>query len=376
MNERLSVIWTNFGPYHMARIRALKPFFDVKAIELASDQRLYRWWRGDPDDAVYTLTEGDWEDQDRLHVARRVWQTLNRLKPRVILVPGYASLPALSAALWGRVHGAITILMSESNFNDHQRKGSSEALKHFLVTRLFRGGVVGGKCAAAYLQQLGIPQHRIAYGYDVVDNQYFSSHAEQCRSEAGQEKQPYFLFVGRLAKEKNISALIHAHEQYLNSGGTWPLVIVGDGPLGHQLREQAQTQVQAGKVVFAGRKSVHELPPLYAFAGCFVLPSTSEPWGLVVNEAMASGLPVIVSSRCGCKDDLVEEGSNGFIFDPGKPSELAGTLMRVSEISASERKRMGQKSRDIVAAYSPEHWAREVQRLVSIVRRESQPNES
>jgi 1,2-diacylglycerol 3-alpha-glucosyltransferase len=366
MEERVAVIWTNFGPYHIARIEALRAFFDVRAIELASDERLYRWWRAEPDASSYTLTQGAWEDQGRFAVAGKLWRLMDDLRPTVILSPGYATLPALCAAAWGRIHGAKTIVMSESNYGDHPRGILPELFKRSLVTLLFHGGVVGGMRAASYLRRLGIPEDKIAGSYDVVDNDYFVSEAERCRAEAS-GRPPYFLFVGRLAAEKNIPTLLQAHARYLASGGEWELVIVGDGPLRQQLQEQAKAGVQSGKVIFAGHKVIRELPDFYAFAGCLVLPSIREPWGLVVNEAMASGLPAIVSSRCGCADDLIQNGSNGFVFNPESFSDLSRLLGQVSRLSKGERKRMGQRSMEIIAAYSPERWAKEIYRLVALV---------
>jgi 1,2-diacylglycerol 3-alpha-glucosyltransferase len=366
--ERVAPIWTNFGPYHRARIRALEPYFDVQAIELASEERLYRWTREELDVASHTVVCGAWEDQSSVVIARKLWRILDQINPTVVLAPGYATLPALCAGAWGRVRGVKTIVMSESNYDDHPRKRFAELLKRFLVTSLFIGGVVGGKRAAAYLKRLGIPEKRIAYGYDVVDNQYFSTQVAECRKvAAGSKRPPYFLFVGRLAPEKNISTLIRAYASYLRGGGLWNLLIVGEGPDRDRLHEQASEQIRNGSVVFTGHKGIHELPEIYAFAGCFVLPSLREPWGLVVNEAMASGLPVIVSSRCGCADDLVDHGCNGFIVDPENTSDLVAALDRVSRMSEEQRMQMAKRSRRIVADYSPEKWAREIQRLISIL---------
>jgi glycosyltransferase involved in cell wall biosynthesis len=371
--ERLAIIWNNFGPYHMARIQALKAHFDVIAIELASDQRLYRWWRGDVDESVQTLTSGAWEDQDKLRVAIELWRKLSQLRPRIILVPGWASLPALCAAIWGRTHRAKTLLMSESNFDDRARRFFAEALKRLWVSLMFDAGVVGGKRAASYLQLLGVPAARIGVGYDVVDNGYFFSSAMQCRQEAAESGNkrgtPYFLFVGRLAPEKNIATLLDAFDMYRDSGGAWALVIVGAGPLDWDLRGKAQRHIEIGTVVFAGHKMIHELPQYYADAGCFVLPSISEPWGLVVNEAMASGLPVIVSNACGCSDDLVEHEVNGFIVDPKNSTGLAAALTRMSSASEEERGEMRTNSLKIISNYSPERWVSEVRRITSETQR-------
>ncbi len=110
----------------------------------------------------------------------------------------------------------------------------------------------------------------------------------------------------------------------------------------------------AHDVRFTGLKTSHELLPLYAQAGCFVLPSTREPWGLVVNEAMAADLPVLVSSRCGCCADLVQEGVNGFSFDPSAPEEIEHWLHTMERMPAEQRAAMGRCSGEIVSRFSPE----------------------
>ena len=380
MSTRLAIIWNHFGPYHMARIRALHPHFEVSSIELASDQRLYRWWRGELDSSSHTLTSGDWEDQNKLLVAIKLWRKLTLLQPAIILVPGYASLAAISAALWGCANGAATIVMSESNIDDRQRSYWSETLKALIVRLLFSGGIAGGKRSIQYLERLGLPAHHIASGYDVVDNQYFASCAQECRNEPNNwdsmKLSPYFLYVGRLAPEKNIFTLLDAFRQYRNSGGIWPLVIVGDGPLNQSLQAHAHLLDLSESVHFVGRKSVQELPSFYAFAGCFVLPSVSEPWGLVVNEAMATGLPVIASSRCGCADDLVEDGANGFIINPCEVASLAEALRRISNLSVGALAQMGERSQAIIARYSLERWASELVRISSMIGKDRLGNAS
>ena len=97
----------------------------------------------------------------------------------------------------------------------------------------------------------------------------------------------------------------------------------------------------AGDVILAGFKQYDELPAYYGLASAFVHASTTEQWGLVVNEAMASGLPVLVSDRCGCAPDLVEDGVNGFTFDPYDVEALAGLMQRVAAMTDERRQAMG-----------------------------------
>jgi glycosyltransferase involved in cell wall biosynthesis len=120
-------------------------------------------------------------------------------------------------------------------------------------------------------------------------------------------------------------------------------------------------------VRFAGLRSTAEILPYYAFAHAFVLPSRREPWGLVVNEALAAGLPVIVSNRCGCAADLVAQGVNGFVFDPDREEELIDFLLRVDQWDSLEREFVGRRSEELISRYSLQSWAEEVFRLVRTV---------
>ena len=117
-------------------------------------------------------------------------------------------------------------------------------------------------------------------------------------------------------------------------------MILGDGHLRPQLTRRVEQLGIAEDVLLPGFKQYDELPAWYGLAGAFVLASTTEQWGLVVNEAMASGLPVLVSERCGCAPDLVEDGVNGFTFDPYDVEGLAGLMQRVAAMTDEQRQAM------------------------------------
>jgi glycosyltransferase involved in cell wall biosynthesis len=121
-----------------------------------------------------------------------------------------------------------------------------------------------------------------------------------------------------------------------------------------------------GSVRLPGFVQYDGLRALYARAGAFILPSVSDPWGLVVNEAMAAGLPVLVSNRCGCAPDLVEEGRNGFTFDPYDIEGLARLMLRMSSMSDAERAAMGQASREIIRRWTPETFATNLMKVVEV----------
>jgi glycosyltransferase involved in cell wall biosynthesis len=109
-------------------------------------------------------------------------------------------------------------------------------------------------------------------------------------------------------------------------------------------------------VLLPGFKQYPDLPVYYGIANAFIHASTTEQWGLVVNEAMASGLPVLVSNRCGCATDLVQEGVNGFTFDPCDVEQLAQLMFRISDFRFPISD-FGVASQRIIADWGPERFA-------------------
>ena len=201
----------------------------------------------------------------------------------------------------------------------------------------------------------------------MVDNDFFASASAELRAGDAQHLREeailppdYFLYVGRFAPEKNLPFLLRAYARYrLTFPDGWRLVMVGDGPLREELHQIAQAEGLTD-VIWAGFKQSPELPRYYTFASCFILPSVLEPWGLVVNEAMASGLPVLASRRCGCATDLVVDAKNGFTFDPGSVEGLADLMNVMSSIPEGARAAMGGASTEIISRWSPALFAVQV----------------
>ncbi len=374
---QLAVLWIDWYAYHVARFEGLLSHPElsgrVAGVEFVGGVGVHAGLKFREDLPAHLpvetlLPDASWQHVSKLDLARRVWRHLTRLDPAAVLVPGYYTLPAIAAALWARTHHRVSILMTESTAFDHVRVGWKEQAKSLLLRLLFDAAVTGGKAHRRYLEQLRFPTNRVAQAYDVVNNHAIADAVADARtrdaSAFGLPSGPYFLYVGRLAPEKNIDFLLSAWIAFREAGGTWPLMLVGDGPFAARLREQASASAFAADVHFPGLRGSRELPPFYAFAGCFVLPSAREPWGLVVNEAMAAGLPVLVSSQCGCADDLVEDGQNGFCFDPAAVPELTARLKQIADLAPETRKRMGETSARIISAYTPQRFGQEIARVL------------
>jgi len=380
MSQLLSVIWIDWYAYHVARFRALAEHpamrGRVSGLELVGGSGVHQSMvfrsadRGElPIETLLPAT--GWSEAKQSRMAQLLWRKLDQLDPEVVLVPGYYTAPALAAAVWAKRRNRKAILMTETTRGDHERVWWKEAAKGRLIRTLFDAAIAGGNRHVAYLRELQFPTSRIGRFYDVVDNEFFRRGAALSRKTGTpaqfQLPERYFLYVGRLAPEKNLEALIRSFAAARARGSQSSLVLVGDGPLRPHLESQVQEAGLGPYVRFAGLKSTSEILPYYSFAHAFVLPSRQEPWGLVVNEAMAAGLPVIVSNRCGCAGDLVMHGINGFLFDADHEQELTDVLWRVDQWGAHEQVLAGRRSEELVSRYSPRNWAEEVLRLVRTV---------
>jgi 1,2-diacylglycerol 3-alpha-glucosyltransferase len=364
--ERITLIFPNFGPLHVARLQEVinlgeKKGVEVSGIELASRQKIYPWKT--PDEKSHTTTifnEKAFEDVSAWEYYRQVWQTLDRLKPDAVAMAGYDRPPFHAALAWVRFRGKIAILMSDSNYHDQKRNRLKEWMKSFIVRR-FDSALVAGKPSKQYASSLGINDNLIFVGLDVVDNDYFAKGADAIRKEEGLNREqlglqrPYFLSVCRFIWEKNLLNLIKAYRHYRERSPMppWDLVLCGSGPLEGELKEAAS---DIPGIHFPGFVQADKTPAYYGLANVFILSSIRETWGLVVNEAMASGLPVIVSKVCGCAPDLVQDGANGFSFDPYDVEGLALLMAKMSS-GEMELRTMGEASKRIIANWTLEVFA-------------------
>jgi glycosyltransferase involved in cell wall biosynthesis len=372
---KLAVAFINFGPYHLARLQSLSKLaqergLEVWGLELCAGEADYPWQveKFPLHFRHRTLFPGRrLADLSALNQARGMFLCLEDLRPQALALAGY-SLAAMWAGLaWAKLRRRPIVVMGESAAADLPRAKWRETLKRWLVSR-FDAALGGGAPQRSYFHALGIPAHRIFPGYDVVDNDHFGKNAQAARAkaEAGRAAlglpHSYFLSVSRFVAKKNLLGLVAAYARYRElSTAPWDLVLCGAGPEEERLRNRAR---HLPGVHFAGFRQADILPTYYGLAKCFILPSIrNEPWGLVVNEAMAAGLPVLVSRACGCCRDLVAEGVNGFTFAPGDLEALA-RLMATMASGRLDLGAMGAASRSIIAHWTPGVFARNLLRAV------------
>jgi glycosyltransferase involved in cell wall biosynthesis len=373
--NRVCILFDRLGPYHWARLNAAGALFPTVGVEVSGETSDYAWEKVTGQGAFERLTLFPGEDshaRPASEVARRLHGTLDDQQPAAVAIHGWSEKAALAALSWCLQAGRPAIMMSESKRTDAKRHWPKEMIKRCLIG-MCASGIGGGVHQVDYLVALGMPRERIFTGYGVVDNAYFAQKADAARREATAVRarlnlpERFFVACNRFIEKKNLPRLIEAYGSYRKAAGptAWKLVLLGDGPLKPLVLKLREDLELTADLLLPGFQQYDELPAYYGLASAFVHASTTEQWGLVVNEAMAAGLPVLVSRPCGCVPDLVDHGRNGFTFDPFDVKALARLLHEVAG-GRHDLAAMGQCSREMIAPWSPAKFARSLQLAAEI----------
>jgi glycosyltransferase involved in cell wall biosynthesis len=273
-----------------------------------------------------------------------------------LVVPGWALRTYWQGVLAARKAGVTVLVRGDSQLGGHQRPWVklSKRLVFAQVLRRFHGFLYVGQRNREYLMHYGVPPRRLFFSPHCIDNELFGSTSEAARrgvqQAAGAGQRPSrILFVGKLMARKRPVDVLRAAEMVNRRSGPLEVVFAGSGELEPELRRvAAETKVPT---TFLGFVNQSELPAVYSSADVIVLPSnSSETWGLVINEAMACGVPAVVSEAVGCAPDLVESGVTGAIFADGDVAACARALESVLALDgAAVRRRLAER----MAIYSP-----------------------
>jgi glycosyltransferase involved in cell wall biosynthesis len=286
-----------------------------------------------------------------------LFRIFNEYRPDVLNITGYFDRAQVLLMFYARWKGVKVVISSESSSADHNRSAWKEWIKKVIIGRA-NAFFCFGETSARYLESLGVAQSAIrvrnaaVIDEQVIRNRYDETKRELAADAALNPVARKFVYVGRLASEKNLTTLIRAFGNAVaQTGSDWKLLLVGDGPERDNLEKLAAGSGIAGQVIFAGGFPWYRVPGWLAQSDVLVLPSKSEPWGLVVNEAMVCGMPVIVSQTCGCAGDLVRNGVNGFTFDHSRQAELEEHL-RFFILNPDSITGMGQESLKLIAPFA------------------------
>ncbi len=334
---RVALIWSQFAPYHSDRCEAvaqrLEGRAEVLAVEVAPSSDTYAWVpSGDLRHGRKVTLFAD-ANYDRLGDGQRfraMWSVLRRCDTVFMGIP-YSQKDVIALSWLLRFTGTRLVMMSDSKFDDSPRDSRFELAKAVLLAP-YRAALVAGRRQADYLRFLLFRRRRVLIGYDTVS-------VERIRSEiaAAQDgpvpsfEQRDFLYLGRFVAKKQLLRLIRAYAAYvaLAGGAARRLVLAGDGPDEPAMRALVAELGLADRVEFTGFLQGAQVSQAMGRALALLLVSTGEQWGLVINEALAAGLPVIVNQQVGATDTLVRNLVNGYVVNIEEEATLVQAMLRM-----------------------------------------------
>ena len=334
MGESVRVLfsWEFVGPHHLARVRScaeLNGQIHARIFALADKSRIYNFYeRGGADQDVtiaYRSIDAEdlsWWKRMKAYM-RHVWGA----SEDAYFLCHYERLEVFLTAIVLRLRMKKVFVMGDSKFDDYQRRVFREAGKAIFYAP-YNGALVSGERCATYLRFLGV-RGKIETGYDTIDAKWVT----QRRNQVSQNlcPQSFFIVINRLVKRKCTDLAIRAFAAFCRANEQKArLVIVGEGPEEQGLRELAAGLGIADRVDFKGALANEHVYSWLADAIALILASNSEQWGLVVNEAVTCGVPVIVSDAVGARDTLVRNFVNGFVIENGNVEGLSRAMSTVA----------------------------------------------
>jgi glycosyltransferase involved in cell wall biosynthesis len=365
---RLALLTEIISPYRIPVFNALarQKGIELHVIFLAETDPTQRRWLVYKDEIEFSYEvlpawRRRWSGRHIL-LNRGMWPALQRFRPDSILCGGY-NYPAFWEALaWAKFHSARFVAWIESTSRDQRNPSALAAFIKRQFIRNCSAFAVPGKSAFEFVTSMGVPAERIHHAPNAVDNQRFANLAAEVRERKAQRRTElglpprYFVFAGRVTREKGVFQLMQAYTQLepeLRS--QVGLVLVGEETAKNELMKDT-AKIDPGTVIFPGFAQRDQLAAFYALAEVLVFPTLSDTWGLVVNEAMACGLPIIASDVAGCVADLVHDGENGYVVPSGNVEKLAEAMAAFAR-DPQLASRMGQRSATLIESFSPEYCA-------------------
>ncbi|MGN6318965.1 glycosyltransferase family 4 protein [Trinickia sp.] len=316
------------------------------------------------------LFDGCYEDVPTWKMIARLTTEVLQTKSELVVLPGYHR-----PEYWAMLAACIVTRKRRAVFCDSTAFDRPRRLVTSIPKRIFFSlcdGYFGfGERSREYLMSLGAKRDRIFVPCQAaaLPRTFSAERALAARSSARLDEAPVFLYVGRLSEEKAIGTLLDAFARVRKSRPNATLRIVGTGPQHDALHARAHTLHFGDAVQFVGSLQDEPLSNEYFGATCLVLPSYSEPWGLVVNEALSHGCPAVVSDRCGCMPELIVEGETGLSFPAGDVDALAQALLEAT----SRFRDVGQTARACmarIARFDPRAAATNIERGCATMLRE------
>ena len=364
--------WEMFGPYHMDRLEAvgrrLGHLYDVVGLEVGSKSHTYAWdstGEGQHFRKVTLFPGRSKADIPSFQVYRALLRECRKAGASHVFLCHYEEPDVFALAVTMRLTGRRVVNMNASKFDDKPRVLWREALKSLLY-KPYQAAIGGSHRTVDYYRFLGLPKDRLFIGYDTLS-------LERVRRLSGMHPAPdgvpfaerHFTIIARFVPKKNLFRAVEAYDLYRRLAGdaARPLHLCGSGPLEADLRAEVARRGLEGRIVFRGFLQEKGIAETLGSTLCLLLPSLEEQFGLVVNEALAMGVPTILSDQCGARDVLIRSGLNGHIVEPDNPEGLARHMLSVASDEA-EWRRLSLNGRPFQALADASFFAESVEKAL------------
>ena len=330
----IAVLFAQFSAYHIDRCQAVAHRFagraEVLAVEVATSSATYAWEASGEVSGARKLTLFPGASYDSIAWPRRLWRQLKALWrcDSVLIGIGYNEPDIIILSWLLALLGVRVIMLSDSKFDDKPRWVWTELAKALILSP-YSAGIVCGHRHLAYFRFLGFRRRPLLPGYDTVDlARVRMMGAGAGAAESVTYSSRNFIFVGRFVAKKNLIELIEGYALYAGAVGAAArrLVLIGAGPEEPLIRARAEALGITAMIDFPGFLGAEAVAQRLSQGLALVLPSAEEQWGLVVNEALAFGLPAIISPAVGSGDLLIRNLVNGYVIELGAPEGLAAAM--------------------------------------------------
>lgn len=282
-------------------------------------------------------------DITTFHFNPTILKRLKSLKPKHITVCGWDSFAYYYALYWAKKNNiSFTLWSGSTKYEKSWRRTVTKPLVKWMIKNS-NDFIAYGTRAKKYLMELGADSKKIQLFYNTVDIDFFKRECNKLKQSKDEIKKKLgintkfvLIYNGQLIKRKGIYQLIEGFRVFQKDFKDISLIIVGNGKEESELKKIIKNY-SIPNIFFIGFVQFPEIPKFYSIADIFILPSKEEVWGLVANEAMACGLPVVVSDKCGCAEDLVWAGKNGYILKNITPPEIVDGLKYIFSNNLQER---------------------------------------
>ena len=339
---KILIVLRNIGPYHNSRFESLiNSKIKISVFETRPQSQEYLWGSSDNykyDVYKFPISSFSEKDIPNKEIDLFYERYIPSIQPDAIVSIGWADKSYQRLLLFGNSYKIPVVIVSDSiiNTEKHKRRIFIKEFIKKIIIKGYSSAFVAGTESKDYLVKLGFNERKIFAPWDVVDNDFYKNHVSEYKI----FKENYFLCVSRLLERKNLLNLIKSFANYQKNGGRWGLKIIGSGDQYTKLIKESEMISNKNNFEIINWLQIDELVNYYKKASAFILPSYFDNWGLVVNEAIASGLPCIVSKNCGCAKDLIVHNVSGLIFDPYDVKELSLFMQIIENKDKNEIKKM------------------------------------